>query len=90
MDITKYKESSVDKSVIFYVIEIMKRGNEKWTLEKRFSEFDNMHKNLLKLFPKDLPPLPSKTVFKLNKPEDLDQRRKDLDTYIKVYNYISI
>lgn len=88
MDIAKYKESSVDKKVIFYVIEIMKRGNEKWTLEKRFSEFDHLHKNLLKLFPKDLPYLPPKTVFKLNKPEDLEQRRKDLDTYIKVHNYI--
>lgn len=74
----------MDKAVIFFVIEIIKRGNEKWTLEKRFSEFDLMHKNLLKLFPKDLPLLPSKSVFKLVKPEDIEQRRQDLDYYLKV------
>lgn len=71
--------------MIFYVITIVKRGNEKWTLEKRFSEFDQMHKNLTKLFPKNLPVLPPKTVFKLNKSEDIEQRRQELDTYLKVF-----
>ena len=66
------------------MIEIIKRGNEKWTIEKRFSEFDHMNKNLLKLFPKNLPPLPTKTVFKLAKPEDIEQRRLGLDKYLKV------
>lgn len=75
--------------MIFYLIEIIKRGNEKWTLEKRFSEFDHMNKNLLKLFPKDLPPMPPKTVFKLVKLEDLEQRRQDLDKYLKVKMFFS-
>lgn len=69
------------------MIEIAKRTNEKYKLEKRFSEFDNLHKNLSKLF-NNLPKLPSKTLLKLSKNEDLDKRREGLDQYIKVIFFI--
>lgn len=68
------------------MIEIGKRTNEKYKLEKRFSEFDNLHKNLSKLF-NNLPKLPSKTLLKLSKNEDLDKRREGLDQYIKVFYF---
>ena len=79
-----YHESSIDKSVVLYVIEIAKRTSEKYKLEKRFSEFDTLHKNLSKLF-NNLPKLPSKTLLKLSKNEDLDKRREGLDQYLKVF-----
>ena len=90
IDVSSHHESSVDKSVVLYVIEIAKRSNEKYKLEKRFSEFDNLHKNLSKLFD-NLPKLPGKTLLKLSKNEDLEKRQEGLDQYIKVnYNYIYI
>jgi hypothetical protein len=39
VDVIGYKASQMDKNVIFYIIEVEKRGHEKWTVDKRFSEF---------------------------------------------------
>lgn len=89
MDVTTYHESSVDKSVVLYVIEIAKRTGERYKLEKRFSEFDNLNKNLCKIF-NNLPKLPGKTLLKLNRNEDLDRRREGLDQYLKVNSNIKI
>ena len=69
---------------MLYVIEIAKRTSEKYKLEKRFSEFDNLHKNLSKLF-NNLPKLPGKTLLKLSKGDDLEKRREGLDQYLKVF-----
>jgi hypothetical protein len=38
-------------------MEVNKRGQNKWTIEKRFSEFDDLYKNLAKLFG-NIPKLP--------------------------------
>ena len=83
IDVSTYHESSIDKAVVLYVIEIAKRTSEKYKLEKRFSEFDNLHKNLSKLFD-NLPKLPGKTLLKLSKNDDLEKRREGLDQYLKV------
>lgn len=42
-----------------------------------------MHKSLYKLFGKILPILPSKTLFRPKIHEDLDQRRVDLEKYLR-------
>jgi hypothetical protein len=81
--VKSYHESNLDKSIIYYVIEIMKRGAEKWTVEKRYSEFDDLHKNLKKIF-SNLPLMPGKTMFKVTSPEVLEKRRDDLDKLLKV------
>ena len=65
------------------MIEIAKRTSEKYKLEKRFSEFDNLNKNLSKLF-NNLPKIPGKTLLKLSKNDDLEKRREGLDLYLKV------
>ncbi len=83
IDIPSFKESTVDKNVIFYQINLHKRGSKKWILEKRFSEFDNMHKHLYKIFGKILPNLPPKTLTRLKTQEDLEQRRADLEKYLQ-------
>ena len=81
---TDYHQSSMDKNIVFYTIKLIKlRTNEKLVLEKRFSEFDKLNQTLAKIFP-SLPPMPSKTIFKVTEPEILEQRRKLLDNYIKV------
>lgn len=69
--------------MIYYIIEIIKRGSGKWVLEKRFSEFDTLHKLLSKLFGKTMPNLPSKTLIKPKLPHELELRRSELDRYLK-------
>jgi len=68
-------------------VEIFKRGNEKISIEKRFSEFDQLQDELKKLFT-NLPKLPGKTIFKPKTSEELDARRIGLDKYIKVIFFI--
>ena len=51
-----------------------------WILPKRFSNFADLHANLCKKY-SIVPARPKKTIFKMKKPEDLNQRRKDLEEY---------
>lgn len=42
-----YKEAYKDgKSVVFFNMVIQSRGNNKWELDKRYSEFDSLDKVL--------------------------------------------
>ena len=65
-----------------------KANGEIWTVEKRYSEFDELVKNLKSLFG-NLPSLPGKTMFKLKEKHELDERMNLLDKFLKVFkNYI--
>lgn len=57
VEVKEYKESAIDAKVKIYVVEVIKRDGEKWTVEKRYSEFDELNTNLKKLF-NDLPSMP--------------------------------
>jgi hypothetical protein len=46
---TEFKQSPLDASVVLYTMEIVYRSS-RWALEKRYSEFDELQKNLKKLF----------------------------------------
>jgi len=54
----------------------------KWTLRKRYSDFEDLHKSL-KITYNHLPGLPGKSLFALKKDADIDKRRLGLDVYIK-------
>lgn len=73
ISVVEWKISAIDKNVTNYVIEVSKRDLDKWVLEKRFSEFNDLYLNLKKLF-SGLPDIPGKTIFKVTDKEELDKR----------------
>jgi hypothetical protein len=83
LSIPKYKEVlEGNKSVVYYIVEISKKGNEKWSMEKRFREFDDLNVALKKVYG-NLPLLPQKTLFSLKETGDKEKRRADLEKYLQ-------
>jgi len=82
--IPSYKDSDLGKShVTFYVIEIRRRGNKVWTLEKRFNEFAELNSLLSKTYG-HLPAMPHKTLLPLKEPSQINERRETLEKYLQV------
>ena len=44
VEVIGFKQSEINKNITFYIIEVQKRGFEKWIVEKRYSEFDGLLK----------------------------------------------
>ena len=82
--ITEFFEKYVDgKTVTFYKIEVYDNySKETWILEKRYSEIDLLHKTLAKLYP-NIPPMPGKTLFKIKDRDQLEKRKKQLETFLR-------
>ena len=82
--INEFFEKYIDgKLVTFYKLEIYDNySKEKWQLEKRYSEIDLLHKTLSKLYP-NIPPMPGKTLFKIKNKDDLENRKKKLEFFLK-------
>ncbi len=72
----------IQSGVTYYCLTVRTQEGpaKSWTLQKRFSHFDDLHNKLLKRFP-DIPPRPKKTWFKMKRPIELEQRRKDLEDF---------
>jgi len=84
LTVPKYKEVlEGSKAVVFYIVEISKKTGEKWSLEKRFREFDELHKALKKVYG-NLPELPQKSLFSLKQSNEIETRRHGLEKYLKV------
>ena len=84
ISITEFFEKYVDgKTVTFYKVEIYDNySKDSWILEKRYSEIDALHKTLSKLYP-NIPPMPGKTLFKIKDRDQLERRKKQLETFLK-------
>ena len=82
--IHEFFEKYIDgKIVTFYKIEVYDNySKEKWLLEKRYSEIDILHKTLSKLYP-NIPPMPGKTLFKIKNREQLENRKKQLEFFLR-------
>ena len=82
--IPEFNEKYINgKTVTFYLINITDNySKEKWTLEKRYSEIDNLYKSLLKILP-NIPSIPGKTLFKITDFNQLQQRRIQLENFLK-------
>ena len=82
--INEFFEKYIDgKLVTFYKLEIFDNySKEKWQLEKRYSEIDYLHKTLSKLYP-NIPPMPGKTLFKIKNKDALENRKKQLEFFLK-------
>ena len=84
ISINEFGEKYIDgKTVTFYKVEIYDNySKESWILEKRYSEIDLLHKTLAKLYP-NIPPMPGKTLFKVKDRDQLEKRKKQLETFLK-------
>ena len=67
IDVPSFTERKDGASnVVFYNVVIgFQKNNKSWTLQKRYSEFDALDKNLKDIHP-NMPTLPGKTLFKLS------------------------
>jgi hypothetical protein len=71
------------KSVTFYNIELFNNfSKQAWTLEKRYSEFEWLHKVLSKLIP-NCPIIPGKSFFKVSSYDALNKRKSELEKFLK-------
>ena len=82
--IHEFFEKYVDgKTVTFYKIEVYDNfSKETWYLEKRYSEIDFLHKTISKLYP-NIPSMPGKTLFKIKDRDQLEKRKKQLETFLR-------
>jgi len=70
------------RPAIYYKIRVDRGNDLKWTIERRYSEFDHLNR-ALKRKACELPRLPRKSFFRLKKDEDLKRRMEGLDSYLK-------
>lgn len=43
VEVRDYKFSQIDNNVILYTVAVAKRDGQQWTIEKRYSEFDDLN-----------------------------------------------
>ena len=84
ISIVEFFEKYIEgKTVTFYKIQIHDNySKENWFLEKRYSEIDLLNKTLSKLYP-NIPPMPGKTLFRIKSQDQLEKRKKQLETFLK-------
>ena len=81
VSIPTHSESKTEVGAIFFNLQLEAKDN-KWYVEKRFSEFDQLYSGL-KITYANLPPLPKKSfLFKMTEKE-LDQRRVGLEDFLR-------
>jgi hypothetical protein len=84
ISIPNFIDKLIDKkTVTFYVLQVINNlSKQEWSIEKRFSEFDDLHKQISRLVP-NCPQLPGKTMFKVTSYEAINKRKNQLDQFIK-------
>jgi hypothetical protein len=69
IEIPTFEEKRVDGgkgTVVFFKMVIgFTKNNRRWTILKRYSDFDNLNTLIQRMYP-NLPQLPGKTLFKLS------------------------
>ena len=86
VNIPEYINKNVPKQVTFFKIVVV-NGSEKWEMEKRFSQFDTLFKELKRQV-LEMPNLPAKTWTKISDAEALNKRKDELDLFLKVNNLL--
>lgn len=78
--VLSFEDKRVDgkNAILFKVMIGFEKGNKKWFIEKRFSEFDKLHQKIKDQYP-NIPSIPAKTMFKVTDEKIIDSRRKSLD-----------
>jgi hypothetical protein len=82
LSVPEYKnELQGGKQVTFYVIKVKCDGN-KWDLKRRYNEFAELKKDLAANHG-NLPPMPGKTLWKINKEDFIEKRRRGLENFLQ-------
>ena len=83
IDISDFQEKYIGgKVVTFYTLNVYDNfSRKKWTLSKRYSEFQTLHKNLSKLIP-NVPTIPGKSLFKITSADALTKRKNHLESFL--------
>ena len=83
IDISEFHEKYIGgKVVTFFTINVYDNfSRKKWTLSKRYSEFEALHKNLTKLIP-NVPTIPGKSFFKIKSSDALTKRKNHLELFL--------
>ena len=83
IDISEFHEKYIGgKVVTFFTINVYDNfSRKKWTLSKRYSEFEALHKNLAKLIP-NVPAIPGKSFFKIKSSDALTKRKNHLELFL--------
>lgn len=84
VSIPTYSEKVMDKKpVTFFNVEIYNNfSKQRWTMEKRYSEFDDVQKKVFKLI-KTCPQLPGKSFFSVKHPDAINKRKNQLEQFLK-------
>ena len=81
VSVPTFSESKTEPGTVFFNIQLEARDN-KWYIEKRFSEFDQLFNGLKNTY-HSLPTLPKKSfLFKMTE-KDLDARRAGLEDFLR-------
>jgi hypothetical protein len=82
--IPNFVERLIDKkSVTFYNLQVNNNlSKQNWSIEKRFSEFDDLFKLIARLVP-NCPSLPGKTMFRVSSYEAINKRKSQLDQFVR-------
>lgn len=79
--VPSFKENKSDSSAVYFTIELESNDN-KWYVEKRFSEFDSLYKAIKNGY-HNPPALPNKNfLFKMSE-KDLENRKKGLEEFLQ-------
>ena len=83
VDISSFEEKYIgNKMVTFFNVNVYDNySRKKWTLPKRYSEFEALYKNLCQLIP-NVPTIPGKSFFKLTSKDALEKRKNHLETFL--------
>ena len=72
------------KTVTFFEVSLFNNYSKiSWVLEKRYSEFHDLHIILNKLYPK-CPQIPGKTFLNMSSVQDLNKRRVKLEEFLTI------
>lgn len=84
VSIPTFSEKYMDKkNITYFNIEVYNNfSKQKWGMEKRYSEFDDLYKAMSKLLP-NIPQLPGKSFFKITSYDGLNKRKNQLEQFLK-------
>lgn len=84
IEIPEFSEKYVNSKLItFFSIEVLNNySQQRWKIEKRYSEFESLHKSLVVIVP-NVPSIPGKSLLKLSQYNLLTERRLHLSNFLK-------
>lgn len=85
IEITDYEESSYAIGTVLYVMEVCDPKAYRWVVKKAFSDFDRLHKAVIKDLPSALVEflgLPAKAKKLINKKDDYERLSEELSQYL--------